>query len=178
MICTANNDLETLYTWCLSNRPTINSDKTFYMIFTNKTYDNLPPLIYHHDNIRKTNKHTLLGITYDDSMTFKTHISNLVLKLSRIVSLIYRVKDWMPTYILKTLYYAHVLPHIQYCTPIWCSTYPTHLLPLFRLQKKIIRIITNSDYFEHIQLLFKNNNILKLVDINKLQIAIYMFKLL
>ena len=50
------------------------------MIFTNKTYDNLPPLIYYDDNIRKNNKHTLLGITYDDNMTFKTHISNLVLK--------------------------------------------------------------------------------------------------
>ena len=74
----------------------------------------------------------------------------------------------MPTYILKTLYDAHVLPHIQYCTPIWCSTYLTHLLPLFKLQKKVICTITNSDYFEHTQPLFKKktNNILKLFDIN------------
>ena len=126
MIHTANNDLETLYTWCLSNRLTINSDQIFYRIFTNKTYDNLPPLIYHDDNIRKTTKHTLLGITYDDNMTFKTHISNLVLKSSRIVSLIYRVKDWMPTYILKTLYDAHLLSHIQCCTPIWGMFYIPH----------------------------------------------------
>ena len=77
MIHTANNDLETLYTWCLSNRLTINSDKTFYMIFTNKTYDNLPSLIYHDDTIRKNNKHALSSITYDDNMTFKTHISNV-----------------------------------------------------------------------------------------------------
>lgn len=176
MINTANNDLQTLYTWCLSNRLTINSDKTFYMIFTNKSYDNLPPLIYHEDQIKKTNNHTLLGITYDNNMTFKTHISNLVLKLSRIVSLIYRVKDLMPTYLRKTLYNVLVLPHYQYCSPIWCSTYPTHLLPLFRLQKKIIRIITNSDYFDHTQPLFKQNNILKLFDINRLQIATYMYK--
>ena len=53
MIQTVNKDLETLYTWCLSNRLSINSDKTFYMIFTNKTYDNLPPHIYLDDNIRK-----------------------------------------------------------------------------------------------------------------------------
>ena len=124
MIHTTNNDLETLYTWCLSNRLTISSDKPFYMIFTNNTYDDVPPLIYHDDNIRKNNKHTLLGITYDDNMTFKTHISNLILKLSRIVSLIYRVKDWMPTYIHKALYDAHVLPHIQYCTPIYIPNTP------------------------------------------------------
>ena len=83
----------------------------------------------------------------------------------------------MPNYVLKVFYNAHVLPHLLYCSPIWCSTYPTHLLPLFRLQKKIMRIITNNDYFEHTQPLFKNNSILKLFDINKLQIAIYMYKL-
>ena len=84
----------------------------------------------------------------------------------------------MPIYILKTLYDGHVLPPTQYCTTIWCSTYPTHILPSFRLQKKIIRIVTYTDYFEHTQPLYKNNNILKLFDINKLQIYIYMFKLL
>ena len=82
----------------------------------------------------------------------------------------------MPNYVLKVFYNAHVLPHLMYCSPIWCSTYPTHLLPLFRLQKKIIRIVTNSDYFEHTQPLFKNNSILKLFDIIRLQIAIYMYK--
>ena len=177
MMSDANADLEILYSWCLSNRLTINSDKTFYMMFTNKVYDVLPPLIYHDDNIRKTNRHTLLGVTYDDNMTFKTHISNLILKLSRIVSLAYRIKNLLPSYVLNTFYDAHVLPLLGYCSPIWCTTYPTHLLPLFRLQKKIIRIITNSDYFEHTQPLFKNNNILKLFDINRLLIAIYMFKL-
>ena len=83
----------------------------------------------------------------------------------------------MPNNVLKILYAAHVLPHLQYCTPIWCNTYPTHLLPLVRLQKKIIRIITNSGYFDHTQPLFKNTSILKLFDINKSQIAFYMYKL-
>ena len=73
------------------------------------------------------------------------------------------------------MYNAHVLPHFQYCTPIWCNTYPTHLLPLFRLQKKIIRIISNHGYFDHTQPLFKSMNILKLFDINKLQIGIYIY---
>lgn len=68
--------------------------------------------------------------------------------------------------------------YLQYCTPIWRNNYPTHLLSLLRLQKNIIRIITNSNYSEHSQLLFKDTNILKIFDINKLQIVIYMCKLL
>ena len=177
LIFTTNNDLKKLHSWCLSNRMTINLDKTHYMLFTFKNKNNLPPLIYHNNNIRITNTHTLLGVTFDENMSFKSHISNTVLKLSRIVGLFYRVRDFVPSNILKVLYDAHVLPHLQYCTPIRCSTYPTHLLPLFRLQKKIIRIITKQNYFEHTQPLFKSSHILKIFDINLLQIAIYMFKL-
>ena len=76
---------------------------------------------------------------------------------------------------LKILYNAHALPHLHYCTPVWCNKYPTHLLPLFRIQKKILRIVTKSDYFDHTQPLFKEHNILKLFDINKLHIRIFMY---
>lgn len=176
MLLSAIQDLETLHKWCASNRLTINLQKTFYMLFTNKPLLDLPPLIYNNSEIKRTNQHTLLGITFDDNMSFKHHIANLIIKLSRIISLLFKVKDFMTISVLKILYNAHVLPHFQYCTPIWSNTYPTHLLPLFRLQKRIIRIITNSDYFDHTQPLFKETRILKLFDLNKLQIGIFMYK--
>ena len=176
MIHLANNDLEILHTWCQSNRMTINLEKTYYMLFTHTKKDNLPPLCFHNENIKITRTHTLLGITFDDNMSFRSHISNLIIKLSRIVALLYQVKDFVPIYVLTILYNAHVLPHLHYCSPIWSSTYPTHLLPLFRLQKKVIRIITNSNYLDHTEPLFKRYNILKNFDINRMQIAIYMYK--
>ena len=178
LIHTANIDLEIFQKWCTSNRLTVNLDKTFYMLFTNKPIKLLPPLFYYDTVINRTYQHNLLGITYDDAMTFKFHVTNLTLKLSRIVSLLYQIKDFVPNYVLTIMYNAHVLPHLQYCIPIWCNTYPTHLLPLIRLQKKIIRITTNSDYFAHTQPLFKDTNTLKLFDLNKLQIGIYMYKLI
>ena len=82
----------------------------------------------------------------------------------------------MPKEVLKTLYNAHILPHLYYCSPIWCSTYPSHLLPLIRLQKRIIRIVTHSTFFQHTNPLFKETNILKLIDVNKTFIASYMYK--
>lgn len=168
--------MEVFHNWCLSNRLTVNLSKTNYMLFSLKQIQTLPPLFYHENTIAQTHHHTLLGVTLDDTMTFKPHISNLILKLSRIVSLLYQLKDFMPIYVLKMLYNAHILPHLLYCTPIWCNTYPTHLLPVIRIQKKIIRIVTNSDYFAHTQPLFKETKLLKLFEINKLQIAIYMHK--
>ena len=176
MIETANSDLEILHNWCVSNRLTINSNKTYYMLFTNKPIDTLPPLKYDTSEIAKVLQYKMLGITFDERMTFKSHIANISHKLSRNISLLYQVKNFMPRNVLQIMYNAHILPYFQYCTPIWCNTYPTHLLTLFRLQKKIIRIISNHSYYEHTQPLFKNMNILKLFDINKLQIGIYMYK--
>ena len=171
LIYEANIELDSFYKWCVSNRLTVNQDKTYYMLFTNKPKTTLPPLFYHYSIAQNTSQHTLLGVTFDDSLTFKPHITNLCLRLSRIVSLLYKIKDLMPLHVLKIIYNAHILPILSYCMPSWCNTYPTHLLPLFRLQKKLIRIITNSDFLEHSLPLFKENNILTLFALNKLYIG-------
>ncbi len=145
------------------------------MLFTNKPLNILPPLVYNGNIVKRTDRHTLLGVTKDDEMSFKPHITNLMLKLSRVISLLHRVRNIVPINIMKTLY--DVLPHFHYCTAIWCTTYPTHLLPLFRMQKRLIRIITNADFYENTPPLFQELKVLKLFDINKLEIAVFIFKI-
>ena len=56
------------------------------------------------------------------------------------------------------------------------GTYDTHLSPLVLLQKKIIRIITGQSYFAHTDPLFLQTGILKIPDIHKYLLGIYMFK--
>ncbi len=64
----ANTDLDIFYKWCISNRLTVNLNKTFYMLFTNKEINILRPLFYQDSITRKTSKHTVLGITYDHAL--------------------------------------------------------------------------------------------------------------
>ena len=82
----------------------------------------------------------------------------------------------MPIHVLKTIYYAHIQPHIAYCLPIWGSTFPTHLNSIFILQKRAIRLITNSPYLEHTNPLFQSTHIIKFFDLVKLELASYMYK--
>ena len=49
------------------------------------------------------------------------------------------------------------------------GTYQTHLDELIKTQKRIIRTINHSTRLEHTNLLFKENNLLKLTDINKIE---------
>ena len=133
----ANQELHRLYQWCLCNRLTINTDKTHYMLFTTKSKINLPKLHINNEEISKTNQIKFLGITYDDSLTFKHHINDLTLKISRHIALLYQMKDLTTYDVLKSVYYAHIYPLLTYCNPIWCTTYSTYLIPLKLQLKKI-----------------------------------------
>ena len=68
-----------------------------------------------------------------------------------------------------------VYPYLQYCNLVWASTHPTNLSRLVILQKRIIRIISNSDYSAHTNPIFKKRFMLKFQDIQKLQISQFMF---
>ena len=77
---------------------------------------------------------------------------------------------------LLDLYYSFVYPYLNYCVTLWGGTFDTHLIPLFILQKRIIRIINFASYLAHTSPLFYQNKILKLQDIYIYNAACYFFK--
>ncbi len=148
------------------------------MLFTKTIthFQPLPNLSILNDDILQVDRKKFLGITFDENLTSKHHLSNLCLKLSRTIPLLLKVKNFAPSNILKCLYYAHIYPHLAYCNPTWSQTYPCHMTQINVPHKKVIRIITNSDFNEHTQPLFKQLNILNLVDLSKLSLASLMYK--
>ena len=70
---------------------------------------------------------------------------------------VYRLRNVYPESVLK------IHPHFHYCLLLWGSVvkenYSLHLL-----QKKALRIITNSDYLAHTEPLCKRLRILKISD--------------
>jgi len=68
--------------------------------------------------------------------------------------------------------------YLPYFNIVWgiCST--THLKIIYLLQTRAMRIITGSAPLSHTDPLFKKVSVLKLHDINKLQIANVMFSYL
>ena len=180
LIKLANNELHKFYVWCVANRLTVNTLKTFYMIFSNRRSNNLSPLVikslYNYDPIKKVDSTKFLGIHYDSNMSFKSHINNLTQRLSRISALFYRVKNLMPTFVLKTMYHAHVTSILSYCNIIWSNTYFTHLDPLIKSQKRLIRLLTNSEFLAHTEPLFKQLQLLNIENLRRYCLAIYFYK--
>ena len=76
-----------------------------------------------------------------------------------------KLKSFLPGYILKTFYTALILCHLNYGILAWGHNYTR----IFKLQKRVIRIITFSKSNAHTEPLFKQMRLLKIQDILKLQ---------
>ena len=182
LIRTANTELFYLYEWCIANRFSINTLKTVFILFGNVAPPNLPPLViksgHSYDVIQRVDNTKFLGIFYDYRMSFKHHVNHLVQRLSRASALIYQLKELMPSFVLKTLYHAHVGSQLNYCNIIWSGAYVTNLMPLIILLKRIIRNITYSDFLAHTAPLFREAKILDIPNLRRLSLAVYSIKYL
>ena len=92
------------------------------------------------------------------------------------IGIISKLRYYVDTTILTSLYYAMIYPFLIYGIIVWSNSYPTTLQPIFKLQKKIVRIITFSKFDEHSSPLFRQLQIIKLADLVIYNVAVFMFK--
>ena len=83
-----------------------------------------------------------------------------------------RLKNFLPTDILRILYNSLLLPHLQYSVLSWGFK----MGRLDKLQKCAVRIIANSRYNSHTDPLFKKFNLLKLKDLFELNVLKLFYK--
>ena len=82
----------------------------------------------------------------------------------------------MPKSSLIDLYYFFAYPYFIYCIHVWGKTFSVHLDKVVKIQKKIIRIVTGSQFQAHTAPLFIEYRLLPLDKIYTYMSAIFMFK--
>ena len=83
----------------------------------------------------------------------------------------YRLRNVYPESVLK------IHPHFHYCLLLWGSVVKENH-SLYLLQKKALRIITNSDYLAHTEPLCKRLRILKISDMFSMALWKFFYKLM
>ena len=101
-----------------------------------------------------------LGVYFDPTLSFKYHIDQLNLKLSKALFLLRRAKNVLNLESLKSLYFSSFHSHLVYGILVYSSAVPSVLNSLIIKQKMAIRCITNSKYNAHTAPLFKKEKIL------------------
>ena len=117
-----------------------------------------------------------LGVMLRENLTWNEHLKVLLSKINQNFGVVHKLSYTLPSCIITKLYNALILPYTDYCNIVW-ATHPSTLLDkLYRIQRKSVRILTNSDRKAHAAPLFQQVGILKVYDINKLQISCFVYK--
>ena len=172
LFLTMNNEIDKLNHWFTVNRLAVNVTKTNYVLFTTLQKEKHLQLEDRHtlafESLDLTIKSEVkfLGITLDKHLSFKSHLKNLTAKLSKALYAIKRAAKVLKMKDLVTLYNSLFLPHLNYGLLAWggsCkrSTFyqildkgatPNSIRTLHSihiLQKRALRIISNSNYRAH-----------------------------
>jgi hypothetical protein len=125
-----------------------------------------------HINLEENTK--FLGIMMNENLQWEPQVPSSLKKIRKYLGIFAKSRHYVPQKILVDLYHALIFPHLTYCIEIWGSenTNASYLQPLFRIQKKIVRIIAFSKFQDHALPIFKKLKLLHIFDLYKVNIAI------
>ena len=103
-----------------------------------------------------------LGVLLDSHLSWKYHIDNVALKISRIIGVIARLRHLVPFTTLLSIYRSLILPYLSYGLAAWGQAAKSHLQKILVLQKRVLRLMYFSEPRAHAVPLFTSSKILPL----------------
>ena len=117
----AKNVIKILTNWCTSNKLTVSTEKTKYLLLKGKMVRN-PTIKINEKNIQRVNSYKYLGIHLDEGLTYNIHIQNIhqtALKtINKLITLAqghYKI----PVKTIKLYYKAIITPIVSYGASVW-----------------------------------------------------------
>lgn len=171
------DDLNNLSMWFRANKLALNTDKTNYIVFSDKHTDT-PDLELSIDNklLKQVTTTKFLGIHMDNYLSWETHVNHISKKLTTGLYVLNSLKHSLPSCNLRMIYSCIMHCHIIYGCILWGNCYKKFLNRIAVAQKKALRIICHKGYNAPSSPLFKAMNILKIEDLYRLQVCQFMYK--
>ena len=175
LFATVASVLDNMCTWFAVNKLSLNVSKTSYMLFRSNIKIDVGLLI-NGTRIERVNVAKFLGVTIDEQLNWKAHISSIKCKLAKSTAILYKCSQLIDYQSMRILYCSVFLPYINYCSEIWGNTYPTNINGIVLLQKRAIRLLFDADRLAHTAPLFRRANVLNFTDLVKVKTAIFMYR--
>ena len=109
----------------------------------------------------------------DENLSWKSHIEMVGNKISKVTGILYRLKNVFPENVLFVLYNSLIVSYMNYGLLLW----GIHSHKLELLQKKALRLMTNSNYLAHTTPLLIKHGLLNVRDMYKLKLLKFYYKL-
>ena len=160
-----NSGLSDISIWLKTNKLLLNSEKSNYILFSNKKIiPNIRIAIDDHpiDRVKST---TFLGIVIDEKLNFADHIQATIKKMSRAAGIMYKLNTIVPKPSLKCLYSSLVYPHLTYGVEVWGGSSTSTLSRVKSLQSKCVGMLSGPN--SYIGDTYKQNTLMTFSNIHK-----------
>lgn len=151
-------DLSKLQMYFSENLLSLNLTKTKYMIFhsprTRVVVQN--ELLIDSTVIEKVEEFKYLGLIFDSTLKWSTHIGKLKREISSFCGIFWRISKFFPLKHLVSMYQAFVQSKLQYLVSIWGSATKTLLKPLQAAQNRCLKVVYNRPRLYSTVDLYKN----------------------
>ena len=175
---TLNDELKKVVDWLSANKLSLNVKKTHCIIFRSykKKIDCNSKLLINSVEIRQAESTKFLGIIIDQNLTWKYNTTYIRGKMSRGIGIICKARKFSKLDTLLNLYYSFIQPYMTYCIEVWGGMSKTYMSSLFKIQKKVVRIITCSPATAHSAPIFQKLKILPIEKLYLLFVNLFMYK--
>lgn len=96
-------------------------------------------------------------------LSWKHHIKQVTTKISKMSGIMITARHYLSLRTLYTIYNALINPYVTYCNILWASTYSSRLQGVYKIQKKVVRIMTLSKYRQESRPLFLSLELLNYI---------------
>jgi len=172
-----NFDLKNLWNWLCSNKISLNVSKTELIIFRprGKNLDYKVDFRLNKERIYPSTSVKYLGLDLDEHLTWKNQTNILSNKLNKANAMISKIRHFVDTHTIKSIYFALFNSHLSYGCLSWgCNN--SNSKRLFVLQKKAVRLMEFAQRDSPSNPIFHNLEILKLEDLVKVESCLFINK--
>ena len=120
------------------------------------------------------NELKFLGLNINNTLTWNSHIEKILPKLSSACFAMKLIKPLVSQLMLKAIYYSQFHSIILYRLMFWGNS--THSVQIFRMQKRIIRIMTGNRSRDTCRKMFSHLNIFPLPSLYILSVLRFVMK--
>ncbi len=166
------NEIANLNIWFQNNFLKSNDDKNKLLV----TNENNVSARIGEETIQSSSSVKLLGITIDNKLNFKEHVTKICKKASHKIHALGRIANYLNTDKLKLIVRAFIESEFAYCPLIWMFHNRTLNNKINKLHERALRLIYKDRTMTFTDLLLKDNSF-TIHERNLQKLAIEMYKI-
>ena len=101
----------------------------------------LPPIIFNGVAVAEETEVKLLGVTFDNGLSFRHHLRNVASKANSRIHFLRKVSPLLDAKGRLTVYKGFVRPTMEYCSLTWMGASAASLSQLDRVQRRALHVI-------------------------------------